>query len=254
MRTRGRPGAGSYVYEGDELVTPWHSHDLHQIEYAFHGVVEVETAAAHLLLPPHQAAWIPAGLEHRSTIHCEIRTLSVFFEPDLVPEPGDRVRIVSVAPVLREMIIYSERWPIGRPASESVATGFFVTLGHLVSDALDDEAPLGLPNSTDPLLAAAMAWTREHLQTATVGGAARSVGLSERSLRRRFEASADMSWRSYLMQARLLRAMALLAEPGPTIMQVASTVGFDSVSSFNRAFRQRTGETPSLYRKRRARR
>ena len=44
------------------LVTGWHVHDVHQIEYAIGGVVEVETAAGHYLLPPQQAAWIPAGL------------------------------------------------------------------------------------------------------------------------------------------------------------------------------------------------
>ena len=31
-----------------------------------------------------------------------------------------------------------------------------------------------------------------------------------------------MSWRNYVTQARLLRAMALLAEPGPSVLQVAN--------------------------------
>ena len=29
--------AGTYAYEGEDLVTGWHSHDLHQVEYAFEG-------------------------------------------------------------------------------------------------------------------------------------------------------------------------------------------------------------------------
>ena len=44
------------LYEGDALITGWHSHEVHQIEYAVHGVVEVETDTAHYLLPPQQAA------------------------------------------------------------------------------------------------------------------------------------------------------------------------------------------------------
>jgi transcriptional regulator GlxA family with amidase domain len=59
-----------------------------------------------------------------------------------------------------------------------------------------------------------------------------------------------MSWRTYLLQARLLRSMALLAEPGPTVLQVATSVGFDSASAFARAFSSRIGETPSAYRQR----
>jgi AraC-like DNA-binding protein len=57
-----------------------------------------------------------------------------------------------------------------------------------------------------------------------------------------------MSWRRYLVQARLLRATALLAEPRPSVLRIATTVGFENASSFNRAFRQWTGETPSAFR------
>ena len=62
LRRGGRVLAGSYLYEGELLVTGWHCHDVHQIEYAIGGVVEVETDSGHYLLPPQQAAWIPAGL------------------------------------------------------------------------------------------------------------------------------------------------------------------------------------------------
>lgn len=253
MRTGGRPPAGSFLYEGEELVTTWHSHELHQIEYAFHGAVEVETALSHCLLPPQQAAWIPAGVEHRTTIRNSVRTISVFFTPHLVAEPGERVRILPMPSVLREMMIYSGRWPIGRRSSDHTADAYFAALGRLVSELLDEEQPLSLPTSPDPVLAGAMAWTRENLDTATVAAVARHVGLSERSLRRRFDAGLGLSWRRYLVQACLLRAMALLAEPRPSVLEVAMTVGFESASSFNRAFRQWTGETPSSYRSKHAR-
>src|SRR5437667_3939451 len=87
MRNGGRSSAGSFYYEGDRLVTGWHSHDLHEIEYALQGVLEVETASAHYLLPPQQAAWIPAGLEHETTINTAVRSISVHFGAELVPEP-----------------------------------------------------------------------------------------------------------------------------------------------------------------------
>jgi AraC-like DNA-binding protein len=253
MRSGSRQSAGSYTYEGDELITTWHAHDLHQLEYAFHGTVEVDTETANFLLPPQQAAWIPSGVDHRTTIRTTVRTISVFFESNLVPDPGGRVRILAVPPVLREMMIYSGRWPIDRSTSDPIADAYFIALGRLVSEALDSEAPLFLPTSSDPVLAVALTWTRENLDTATMGEVAHHVGLSERSLRRRFEAGLGMSWRNYVIQARLLQAMALLAEPGPSVLQVANAVGFESLSSFNRAFRARTGATPSAYRKQRAR-
>jgi hypothetical protein len=44
---RGNNGwaGGSHMYDGGEqLVTGWHFHDVHEIEYACRGMVEVETA------------------------------------------------------------------------------------------------------------------------------------------------------------------------------------------------------------------
>ena len=47
--------AGTYAFEvGEEIVTGWHVHDLHQLEYAFEGVAQVETATAPV--PPAAAA------------------------------------------------------------------------------------------------------------------------------------------------------------------------------------------------------
>ena len=76
--------AGSYPFASDALVADWHTHDLHQLQYAAEGVVEVEAAAAHYLLPPRQAVWIPAGVPHRTTLR-RAQTVSVFFAPGLVP-------------------------------------------------------------------------------------------------------------------------------------------------------------------------
>lgn len=250
MRRGGHALGGSYLYEGDRLVTGWHSHDLHQIEYGVSGVVEVETAVAHYLLPPRQAVWIPAGLEHRTTLNSAVRTVAVLFDPRLIPSPGDRARILAVAPLIREMMIYSLRWPIDRAESDVVSDDFFRTLSHLISDALEHEAPLRLPVSADPIVAAAMAYTRAHLDGVTAGEVSRAIGVSERTLRRQFQATLGLSWRNYLLQARMLRATALLAEAGRSVLEVSTAVGFDSVSSFARAFALYCGETPSSYRRR----
>ncbi len=240
--------AGTFVYEGPDLVTGWHSHDLHQLEYAFQGTIEVETESAHYLLPPQQAAWIPAGLSHSSTLK-GVRTISVFFAPDLVSDGAGRARILAAAPVIREMILYAVRWPISRPQSNPGADSFFAALAALVSDVLEHELPLCLPNTKDPLVRAVMEQTNADLATATAAGICRAVGISERSLRRVFPAATGMTWRQYLLESRLLRAMALLSEPGRTILDVATSVGFEG-SSFARAFVRHTGETPSAYRRR----
>lgn len=254
LRRGGRVLAGSYLYEGELLVTGWHFHDVHQIEYAIGGVVEVETTSAHYLLPPQQAAWIPAGLEHQATMNPSVKTLAVMFDPELIPTAGDRARILAVSPLIREMMLYALRWPIYRGAGaaeeDKASDGFFRTLANLVAEALDHEAPLSLPSSDDPVVAAAMAYTKEHLQSVSLQEVCKAVSVSERTLRRQFQNEAEISWRTYLLHARMLRAMALLAAPTQSVQQTATAVGFDSVGSFTRAFSQFCGETPSSYRRR----
>lgn len=252
LRRGGRALAGSYLYEGDALITGWHAHDVHQIEYAIGGVVEVETASGHYLVPPQQAAWLPAGLEHQATMNPDVRTVAVMFDRTLIPDGGNRARILAVSPLIREMVIHSLRWPFDRAASDAVSDAFFRTLGHLVAEALDHEAPLSLPTSEHPIVAAAMAYTKENLQSATVDDVARAVSVSERTLRRHFSEELGLSWRTYLFNARMLRAMALLAAPSQSVQDTASAVGFDSLSAFTRAFTQFCGDTPTAYRRRAA--
>jgi len=254
LRRGGRALGGSYLYEGEGLITGWHSHEVHQIEYAIGGVVEVETDSAHYLLPPQQAAWIPAGLEHQATMNPDVKTVAVMFDAQLIPDGGDRARIIAVSSLIREMMIYALRWSIDRsPGSaedERVSDAFFRTLANLVSEALDHEAPLSLPASENPIVTAAMTYTKEHLESVTAQQVSRAVSVSERTLRRLFQDTLGLSWRTYLLHARMLRAMALLAAPGQSVQETSTAVGFDSLSSFTRAFTQFSGETPSTYRKR----
>jgi AraC-like DNA-binding protein/quercetin dioxygenase-like cupin family protein len=250
LRRGGQALGGSYLYEGEGLITGWHSHEVHQIEYAIGGVVEVETACAHYLLPPQQAAWIPAGLEHQATMASDVRTVAVMFDAQMIPNGGDRARILAVSPLIREMMIYALRWPIDRPQGDDISDAFFRTLADLVVEALDHEAPLSLPTSEHPIVDAAMTYTKKHLQAASADDVSRAVAVSERTLRRLFHDELGLSWRTYLLHARMLRAMALLASPGQTVQETSTAVGFDSFSSFTRAFTQFSGETPSTYRKR----
>jgi AraC-like DNA-binding protein len=250
VQARSGMSAGTYAYEvGDQVVTGWHWHELHQIEYAVQGVAQVETETARYLLPPQQAVWIPAGVEHCTTL-TRVRTVAVFFDPGLKIDAGERVRVLAVAPVIREMILHARRWPIHEPSSDPAAAGFFATLARLITDSLDQENLLCLPTSQDPLIADCMRYTAANLAAATFGEVCAAVGASERSLRRAFAADTGMTWRQYLLESRLLQAMALLAQPELNVLAVATAVGFDTLSGFARAFLRYSGETPSAYRRR----
>lgn len=245
--------AGSRLYEGERLVTGWHSHDEHQIEYAIGGVVEVETANAHYLLPPQRAVWIPAGLRHQATMNPNVRSIAVMFDPELVSYQGRNAAILSVSPLIREMIVYARRWPISRLSADPEANSFFATLGNLLLEAIANGGEtLSLPTSDDAVVAAAMAFTKENLRSVSITQVARSVAVSERTLRRMFQEETGSSWRTYLLRARMLRAMALLASQDQSVQETARAVGFENASSFARAFTDYCGQTPTSFRQRSA--
>ncbi len=249
MRSGSPVRAGAWPEDADDLVTPWHTHELHQLLYAFEGVAEVESAGVRHVLPPQQAAWIPAGLSHRTTLR-RVRSVAVFFEPSMVDDRGERVRVIAAGAPVREMIVYATRWPIDRPASDPTADAFFAALALLATEWLDDEAPLHLPTSSSPTVATAMAYTQDHLADADERAVCTAAGVSERSLRRQFRADTGMSWQEYRTTSRVLRAMTMLAETDVTVLDAAVAVGFESLSGFNRAFLRLTGERPSEYRRR----
>jgi AraC-like DNA-binding protein/mannose-6-phosphate isomerase-like protein (cupin superfamily) len=240
--------AGTYLYDGADLITGWHHHDLHQIEYALEGLAHVETTDARYLVPPEQAVWVPAGLTHCTTLHG--RSVAVFFEPTMLSSTDDRAHVLPATPVLREMMSYATRWPIERTLSDETADSFFEALILLARDWIDHEAPLCLPTSTDPIIQAAMNYTQAHLADISGRAVASSVGVSERTLRRRFLEATGSTWQQYLHRSRLMRATALLAQSRRTVLEVAIEVGYDSASAFGRAFYAFTGEHPSSYSKR----
>jgi AraC-like DNA-binding protein len=131
-----------------------------------------------------------------------------------------------------------------------MADAFFSALAYLVSEWLDHETPLCLPIASDPLVEAAMDYTSRHLAHLTMTDLCRSVGASERTMRRAFLNDTGMSWRQYLQESRLMKAMAFIAESDRSFLEISLAVGFDSASAFTRAFRRYTGESPSEYRRR----
>jgi AraC-like DNA-binding protein len=77
--------------------------------------------------------------------------------------------------------------------------------------------------------------------------AARALGISVRSLRRRLDEEGT-SFRELADSARRQAAYSLLAQPELTLQAVSHTLGFSSVTAFHRAFKRWTGMTPAQYR------
>jgi AraC-like DNA-binding protein len=226
----------------------WHVHPSHQLIFALAGVTQIETAEARYLLPVGRAAWIPAGIRHRTAI-ADVDGTSLYFPRASVPAGGNRVRILAADNLMREMLLYAMRWPRGAAERNPLAASFFRTLSLLCQTWLESELPLSLPGANHPALVRAMDHALTHLGTMTLAAAIKRASMSERTFRRLFQAETNMNWQAWLTQARMLHAMALLAE-GRRVTDVAVQVGYQSLSAFAKAFFLLTGENPASYRQR----
>lgn len=79
---------------------------------------------------------------------------------------------------------------------------------------------------------------------------AHQLGVSVRTMIRRFNAALGQSPLSYLQGLRIEAARGLLEGCGLTVEQVADQVGYFDTSSFSRLFRQKVGMSPGAYRRR----
>jgi AraC-like DNA-binding protein len=239
--------AGSYCSDGMHVDTEWHFHDMHQLMYAFEGGIEVDSARGTHLVPRQLAAWIPAGVAHRTRIH-RVRSGSVFFPGQMVGNAGDRVRTILVSTLMREMIRESMRWPCSESESP-MGLAYFDAMAKLCAEWIERETDLVLPRSRDPRLTRALQFTTKKTN-ATLAAVCRHAGMSERSLRRYATLEVGMTWDDYRRRARLLRAISLLSDTDTSIGDIAAQCGFESPSAFARAFGVVMGEAPRDYRAR----
>jgi len=238
----------AYLDRDENIRYDWHAHSRHQLMYAFSGTLRLEAENGLYLLPPQRAAWIPAGVKHRTTLH-NVRSGSVFFAPSLVATDSGGVRIIPAAPIVREMVCYALRWPPDREPDNGLADTYFRTLGMLCVEWIREEMPFRLPAARTEQVARGMDYTLNNLEVAGINGAAGAAALSERQFRRRFYQETGIAWRQFLYQARMLRAMELLVDPHANITGAAYAVGFNSLSAFAKSFTRFTGQTPSGFRR-----
>jgi AraC-like DNA-binding protein/mannose-6-phosphate isomerase-like protein (cupin superfamily) len=231
------------------FVSRWHAHGKHQLLYAASGALHLEVEGAQWLLPPQRAAWIPASLRHRVRANGPVALRTVYLAPGGSAPAAVAPGVFAVSPLAREMILYAMRWGPARRAHDRLAGAFFDALGALLGEWLDDARPYYLPAARSPELARAMRLVldRAH-EPLTAAGVARAAGLSTRTLSRRFADEAQTTWRRFLNDARMLKAMDLLARPGARVTDTAYAVGFESLGAFSRAFERFAGESPRAYR------
>jgi AraC family L-rhamnose operon regulatory protein RhaS len=83
---------------------------------------------------------------------------------------------------------------------------------------------------------------------ATIDSAAAELGMSRRRFTSLFAEATGQTWADYVTGLRIDYARRLLSETQRSVVAIAFECGFEDLSSFYRAFKRRTGDSPAHWR------
>lgn len=219
-----------------------HTHPQHQLSWAPDGVLTVETDHSRWIVQRTRGLWVPGGVPHAVTPSPAGRLLSLFFEPELCPIGWTTPTVVDATGLTGPLLSYLME--LGEQDRDRRAHALTV-LWDVLRPMSVTKIPTTLP--VDPYaLRVALEIRRNPVQDKGLDAWGRLVGVSARTLSRRFRAETGVSFESWRTFERLNAALPLLAA-GATVAGAARAVGYGTASAFIAAFRREIGTTPAAY-------
>jgi AraC-like DNA-binding protein len=223
---------------------PSHSHNRSQLLYASAGVMTVETARGRWVVPPLRAVWVPAGTEHRIDCASALSMRTIYIKPDAFSGLPRECRVVSVPPLLRELILRAVSLPI-MYEPDGGDERLLLMIPDLILEL--ETAPLTLPIPGDSRLKGITDKLMEKPHdNRTLAHWGDRVGAHSRTLSRLFKSETGMGFRQWRQQARILEGLKMLGQ-GEPVTTVALDLGYDSPSAFIAMFKRALGVTPGRY-------
>jgi AraC-like DNA-binding protein len=223
---------------------PEHTHDWHQLVYAVEGTLTVAAERRTFVVSPEQAVWLPVGVRHSvaSLLGAEFRSLWIASEASSTL-PAEPV-VLAVAPLLKALIVEAAAID-----GKRFADGYPDRIASMILDQLGRARRLAtaLPWPTDKrLLALCEALYLDPADERLAEEWAKELGMSSRTLTRRFEAELGTTLRSWKRRLRLFRAIEFLGG-GMSVTATAMELGYGSASAFVFSFRSEFGSSPYAY-------
>ncbi|WP_045878428.1 AraC family transcriptional regulator [Pseudofrankia sp. DC12] len=223
--------------------------DRHYLLCASAGSLRLEAAGRAWLLPPARAALIEAKRPIRVSIPAPVTTASVLFDTAFAPAPPAPLTVFDLSPLARALVAECGAWGESEDPLPAYGEALFAALAAVTWRLAEQPSPVVVPAGRSPELRQALRLTEQRLgEEVRFEDVAAEVGLTPRSLARRFEAETGMTWQAVLRRMRVLRAIEQLAAGDTPVTTIAYAAGYVSLSAFNAAFRDLTGRTPTEYR------
>lgn len=173
------------------------------------------------------------------------------FSPELIAAISDElIKYLLPTPVIRNAPeLYRQLFAnAGEEMSVGGVKGFLYTISDLFYRQLDftkeDKATKG-----KHLLQRILLYVDDRMsQPCSIRDLGEYLGYSSSYLSRFFSANIGMSYSDYVRNIKISHACYLLRNTRESVIDIATKCGYDSISSFNRNFKQMTGNNPTEYR------
>ncbi len=218
-----------------------HAHSQGQLVWVRSGAMVVQAEAGRWAQTPGKVGWIPPRCTHSARSFGPLAAQSVYVEATMCSELPQRPAVFGTSPLADRLM---ER--LGSRAAQEDSARRHRLVAVLLDELADAPQPAHhLPLPAEPRLQRmAAAMMAEPDDARTLDDWALELGMSRRTLMRRFEQETGQTVGRWRQQARLFEALDLLAR-GESVTAVALSVGYASVSAFIERFRDTFGVTPS---------
>ena len=221
-----------------------HAHRKAQLAGADRGTFNITTPAGTWVVPVAWAVWVPSFVEHEISSREYLSLYSVYLEPEDVGTLPKYPCVVSVPLLLQELVRKSTDLPT--LYDEHGADGRLVaTLVDQINELVALPIKVAIPTEY-PLLAIYDHYRKQPNSKMTLEAWGNDLGLTRRTLSRRFVAELGIDFRSWRTQLKLLRALELLGRGVPSTY-VSDELGYTSPSTFAAVFGKYLGTTPGKY-------
>jgi AraC-like DNA-binding protein len=212
-----------------------HSHPRAQLLYATAGLMVATTENGTWVVPAGHALLIPPGVVHDVAMYGAVAMRTAYLAATALAEPLSVCRVLRVSALLDVALVALSDEPV---LYDIAGRG-----GHLAALVLDEltrapDTPFALPLPLDARLRRLCHQLIENPGLAfDIDAWADQIGVSRRTLTRRFRDETGLSFGAWRRRVRLLAAMTQQAQGG-LVSKIAAAVGYGSPRAFQTMVRR----------------
>ncbi|WP_417805969.1 AraC family transcriptional regulator [Thalassospira lucentensis] len=230
----------SVQYDADSLLSerrqPWF-----KLGYALRGVMDVHVDGRHLLCPPRFATWIPANALHscRNRQNCEF--VSVYIDSSLCADMPKHPCTLVLSPLIKSILADFASREVTVPETPQDHRLVRVLMDQLI---IAPRKKSYLPTSDEPDLKPVIdALLASPGDRRSLGDWAMLLGVTERTLSRRFHREIGLSFSEWRQRLKLVASLSML-EDGMSVTRISQELGYNSASAFISMFKRLSGASP----------